>query len=118
LAREVLAVYRDEDVLGQVSRKAPRLADAAAALDGKRGVLRTRAKGMICAADLGSAGGEAGYLGEIGWRVYREGLARGAYLRPLGDTVYLAPPLNTPDEDLDRLCTCWVDSVEAALTAR
>ena len=53
-------------------------------------------------------------VGEIGWRVYDEGLARGAYLRPLGDTVYLTPPLTIGDADLDRLCAIFVDAVRAA----
>src|SRR6266700_322619 len=37
VAREVLAVYRDEDVLGQVARKAPRLAQAVADLGARLG---------------------------------------------------------------------------------
>ena len=38
-----------------------------------------------------------------GWRVFEEARSRGAYLRPLGDVVYVAPPLNIPDADLDEL---------------
>lgn len=38
-----------------------------------------------------------------GFRVFREAVARGALLRPLGNTVYWLPPLNTPLTDLDRL---------------
>jgi adenosylmethionine-8-amino-7-oxononanoate aminotransferase len=109
VAREVLAVYRDEDVLGQVARKGPRLAAAMREIQNDSNVLRTRQIGMIAAADL--AGG--GYLGGAGWRVYEEGIARGAYLRPLGDTVYLAPPLTIPDPDLDRLCAIFVDAIRA-----
>ena len=54
LAREVLAIYRDERVLDQVARKAPRhrprLRNASRELPG---VARVRAAGMIGAADLG-----------------------------------------------------------------
>ncbi len=50
----------------------------------------------------------------VGWRVYDEGLARGAYLRPLGDTAYLAPPLTIDDDDLERLCGIFRDAVLAA----
>jgi len=35
-------------------------------------------------------------------------------LRPLGDTVYLAPPLTIPDEDLGELCEVFVAAVTAA----
>ena len=74
--------------------------------------------GMMGAVDLtGHASpfeGEASdYLGALGWRVYREARARGAYLRPLGNTVYLCPPLTIPDRDLDRLLAIMLESIEA-----
>jgi adenosylmethionine-8-amino-7-oxononanoate aminotransferase len=110
VAREVLAIYRDEKVLENAQRKAARLAAAVAELRQLPSVQRVRHRGMIAAADLDAGG----YLGGLGWRVYREGLARGAYLRPLGDTVYLAPPLTISDGDLDRLCEIWIASIRAA----
>ncbi|NVJ21182.1 MULTISPECIES: adenosylmethionine--8-amino-7-oxononanoate transaminase [Myxococcus] len=100
VAREVLAVYRDEDVLGQVARKAPKVKAAfermAATLPG---LVRPRAIGMVGAVDLGGGG----YLASSGWRVYEAARRRGLYLRPLGDTVYIAPALNIPDAALDEL---------------
>ena len=65
---------------------------------GLPGVARTRALGMVGALDLA---GDAGYLARTGWRVYEEALRRGAYLRPLGNVVYVTPSLNIPDADLD-----------------
>ena len=121
VAREVLAVYRDEDVLGQVAVKSPRMTRAMERLARVPGVLRTRSIGMVAAADLGqptSAGEsleESGYLGTLGWRVYAEALSRGAYIRPLGDTVYLCPPLNIPEADLDALLAIFEESVAASL---
>src|SRR5579883_3215742 len=100
VALEVLAVYREERVLEQVARKAPVVARAFERLAGIAGVERVRSLGMIGAADLRGGGG---YLGEIGWRVYDEARARGAYLRPLGSTVYVCPPLTIDDADLERL---------------
>ena len=64
---------------------------------------------MIGALDLG----EPGYLNEQGRRVYDEALKRGAYLRPLGNTVYVTPPLNVPDADLDELLAIVGESVRA-----
>ncbi|GEN07782.1 adenosylmethionine-8-amino-7-oxononanoate aminotransferase [Myxococcus fulvus] len=100
IAREVLAVYRDEDVLGQVARKAPKVKAAfermAATIPG---LVRPRAVGMVGAVDLGGGG----YLASGGWRVYEAARKRGLYLRPLGDTVYIAPALNIPDAALDEL---------------
>jgi len=113
VAREVLAVMRDEAVLEGVPAKAARLADAAAQAGRLKGVRRPRHLGMVAAVDLA----DGGYLGDLGWRVYEEGLLRGAYLRPLGDTVYLAPPLNIDDADLEKLCSIFVDSIAAVLRA-
>ena len=100
VAREVLAVYRDEDVLGQVARKAPRVKAAFERMAGSLpGLVRPRAVGMVGAVDLGGGG----YLARSGWRVYEAARRRGLYLRPLGDTVYIAPALNIPDAALDEL---------------
>ncbi|WP_224240291.1 adenosylmethionine--8-amino-7-oxononanoate transaminase [Hyalangium gracile] len=108
VAREVLAVYRDEDVPGQVARKAPRVKAAFERMAGTiPGLVRPRAIGMVGAVDLGSGG----YLANGGWRVYEAARRRGLYLRPLGDTVYIAPALNIPDEALDALLQGVEDSL-------
>ena len=108
VAREVLAVYRDEDVLGQVARKAPRVAAAFQHMaETIPGVTRPRALGLVGAVDLGGGG----YLARGGWRVYEAARRRGLYLRPMGDTVYIAPALNLPDAALDELLA----GVEASL---
>ncbi len=122
VAREVLAIYRDEDVLGQVAAKSPRVARTIAELGAIDGVASPRALGMMGAVDLvGSAspfeGEAADYLGAAGWRVYREARRRGAYLRPLGNTVYVCPPLTIPDAELETLLDVFTESVRAALRA-
>lgn len=118
VAREVLAIYREERVLEQVAAKAPRIAAAFDALARHPGVERVRCLGMIGAADLrGGVQGDQGYLGDLGWKVYAEARERGAYLRPLGDTVYVCPPLVIGDADLDALLGILGESVRAALSA-
>jgi adenosylmethionine-8-amino-7-oxononanoate aminotransferase len=113
LAREVLAIYREEDVLAQVARKAPVIARAFNEIASIPGVDRVRSLGMIGAADLKGGGG---YLGAAGWRVFAEARARGAYLRPLGDTIYVCPPLTIEDADLAALLAIVKESVRAACT--
>ena len=116
LALEVLDVYRDEEVLARAAPKATRIAAAFAALREIPGVVRTRSLGMIGAADLAtSSGAEGGYLGQLGWQVYDEARRRGAYLRPLGDTVYVTPPLNIADAELDLLLAVLRESVTAVM---
>jgi len=115
LALEVLAIYRDERVLDQVAHKAPIIAAAFERMSKIRGVERVRSFGMTGAADL--VDGDPGYHSGIGWRVYDEARKRGAYLRPLGNTVYVCPPLVIDDADLRHLLGILEDSVVAALSS-
>ncbi len=115
VAREVLAIFKGERILERAAPKARRIAEAFARFAGLAGVARTRAIGMVGALDLAA---DASYLGTSGWRVYDEALKRGAYLRPLGDTVYIAPPLTIPDADLDELLAIVEESVDAARSRR
>ena len=119
LAREVLRVFKDEDVLAQAAGKAARLAQAFERFRALPGVVETRSLGMIGALDLAgstsaAAGGAAdSYLETHGRRVCAEALKRGAYLRPLGNTIYITPSLNIPDADLDELLGIVEESVRA-----
>jgi adenosylmethionine-8-amino-7-oxononanoate aminotransferase len=112
IAREVLAIYRDERILEAARPKAERIARCFSELGGLPGVRDCRSLGMVGALTLA---GEGGYLGEAGWRVYEQALQRGAYLRPLGDVVYVAPALNIPDADLEELLTILMSSMSAVL---
>jgi len=115
VAREVLRVFRDEDIIASAQAKAQRIERAFAEMSGWSGVTATRSLGMIGACDLE---GDSGYLSEVGWRVYAEALASGAYLRPLGNVVYVTPSINIPDEDLDRLLDILQTSVAKVLGDR
>lgn len=110
VAREVLAIYRDESILEKANAKARRLKDGFLKLAELENVRNVRSLGMIAALDLA---GSAGYLERSGWRVYDEALRRGAYVRPLGQVVYLTPPLNISDADLDELLDIVYQSVRA-----
>lgn len=118
IAREVLAIYRDEGIVERVARDAAAFDACAEVLARIPGVLRARSLGFVIAADLADPAGVEGYGGTVGWRVYAEALARGLYLRPLGNTVYACPPLNTSNADLERLFDGLEASVRAALAVR
>ena len=115
LAREVLAIYRDEAIVERVARDAELFGACARNLSNIPGVLRTRHLGFVVAADLEDASGTEGYGATIGWRVFDEAKARGLYLRPLGNTVYACPPLVTERADLQTLFEGLEESVRAAL---
>jgi adenosylmethionine-8-amino-7-oxononanoate aminotransferase len=52
----------------------------------------------------------------MGWRVYEAALRRGLYLRPLGNVVYVAPPLNIEDHDLQELLGKVREAIEEVVT--
>ena len=110
VAREVLRVFEEEEILERAKPKAERIARAFEAMRELPGVARTRALGMVGALDLE---GDAGYLAHAGWRVYDAARERGAYLRPMGNVVYVTPSVNIPDEDLDALLLAVRESIAA-----
>lgn len=111
VAREVLAVYRDEAVLDVAASRARTLSAGFARIGALAGSRDARTLGMIGAVELGPAD----YFGSLGWDVAREARARGVALRPLGNTVYVIPPLNTPELDLERMLDAVCSSIEAVL---
>ncbi len=111
VAREVLAIYHDEQVLEEAKPKAARLAKRTEDMRKIPGVSSPRALGMCAAFDVGARG----YMGMIGWQISELALGLGAHLRPLGNTVYLVPPLNIEDADLERLLDIVHESTERVL---
>jgi len=113
-----LDAYAGEGVLAQVAVEGAHLRAALAeAARDRRTLSRFRGCGMVAAVDLrGPDGGALDPALRTGYRVYREAVRRGALLRPLGDTLYLFPPLNCPRGDLDRMVAVLADSVDAVLS--
>jgi adenosylmethionine-8-amino-7-oxononanoate aminotransferase len=109
VALEVLAVYREERILERAVPKARRIAEAFRSFASLPGVATTRSLGMMGALELGGSG----YLDDVGPRLFEEARRRGAYLRPLGSTVYVTPALNVPDADLDELLGIVEETVKA-----
>jgi adenosylmethionine-8-amino-7-oxononanoate aminotransferase len=114
VALEVLRVYEEECVIERATAKAARISAAFSAFAEIPGVLTTRSLGMIGALELE---GRKGYLERGGLRVYHEALRRGAYLRPMGNVVYITPALNIGDADLDELLGIVAESVRAVTTS-
>ncbi|MCP9777678.1 MULTISPECIES: adenosylmethionine--8-amino-7-oxononanoate transaminase [unclassified Cyanobium] len=74
-------------------------------------VLRPRGLGTMAAFELDA--GENSYLNPIGKQIQRQCLEHGVYLRPLGNVVYLLPPLGSSDEQLQQ---CY-QALEQAIVA-
>jgi adenosylmethionine-8-amino-7-oxononanoate aminotransferase len=119
-ALAALDVYAEEDILAMVRARAEilhaEMADLAAA---RPALANLRAAGLVAAVDLrGPAGERLDPTLRTGRRVYREAVRRGALLRPLGDTMYLFPPLNTAPEDLRAMVAVLGESVDTILPSR
>ncbi|APS00104.1 adenosylmethionine--8-amino-7-oxononanoate transaminase [Pajaroellobacter abortibovis] len=119
LAREVLAIFRDEKILEQIKQKETLIATSMQRLQSQKGVKQTRSIGMIGAADLESTleQEEKGYLSPLGKSVHREALQRGVYLRPLGSTVFICPPLIISTSELTTLLTIFEDSIASTIAS-
>jgi adenosylmethionine-8-amino-7-oxononanoate aminotransferase len=117
VAREVLRIYDDEHVLERAKPKARAIAAAFEALTDLPNVANARSLGMIGAVDLREPGKTEGYLARAGWNVFDAARKRGVYLRPLGDVVYVTPPLNISDADLDELLGKTREAIAEAMTS-
>jgi adenosylmethionine-8-amino-7-oxononanoate aminotransferase len=71
---------------------------------------------MMAAVDLCAADGSTLDPNKrTGWHIYQAAINRGALLRPLGDTLYLFPPLNTTMTDIKHVLQVLDDSVRSVL---
>jgi adenosylmethionine-8-amino-7-oxononanoate aminotransferase len=77
-------------------------------------VRQPRCAGTMAAFDL--AIGDPSYLNPVGKQLQRLCLEQGVYLRPLGDVVYLLPPLSISDKQLER-CYGAIEQSIAELSA-
>ncbi len=113
-----LNAYAEEDVLNQVARNGPLLRQGLKQLAQQQPHYHNvRGLGMMAAVDLRRADGSPlNPANRTGWHVYRAAVERGALLRPLGDTLYLFPPLNTTPNEIAHALQALDDSVRAVLS--
>jgi adenosylmethionine-8-amino-7-oxononanoate aminotransferase len=96
IALESLALFEEEDRLGRVAGLSQLYAERLARLAAHPRVAETRTLGSMAAVELHPASA-GGYLDTLGPRLAEEALARGVLLRPLGNILYLLPPLVITD---------------------
>jgi adenosylmethionine-8-amino-7-oxononanoate aminotransferase len=117
VANAVLDVFAADDLLGRVAALGPRLHAALEAVTAGRGYLRNlRGCGMVAAVDIRAADGSArDPARRTGYAVYREAVRRGALLRPIGDTMYLFPPLTVTPDEIEEMAAILGDSLDAVV---
>jgi adenosylmethionine-8-amino-7-oxononanoate aminotransferase len=100
-----LDVFDEEQTLAKLPAKIDRLGEHLCRLAEHPHVATTRQRGLIGALELtaNKALGGAPYPFEErrAWRVSRETLAQGVWLRPLADVLYVMPPLSITLDELD-----------------
>ncbi|MBA3535230.1 MAG: adenosylmethionine--8-amino-7-oxononanoate transaminase [Tatlockia sp.] len=67
-----------------------------------------RSLGAMVAADLIDNGSK-----RLGYQLYQEALSRGALLRPLGNSLYWLPPLNSENQTIENLAEITLNSIKA-----
>ena len=76
-------------------------------------VRQPRCLGTLAAFELDA--GPNGYLNQVGKQIQRLCLERGVYLRPLGNVVYLLPPLGISDAQLEQCYGAICAAIDAVL---
>ena len=64
-------------------------------------IKKIRITGTIAAFDL-ELGNNVGYLNDIGKKIKSLSMEKGLFIRPLGNVVYLLPPICITDDQLDK----------------
>jgi adenosylmethionine-8-amino-7-oxononanoate aminotransferase len=114
-ALATLDVFDEEQTLANLPTKITRLSDHLCKLAEHPHVVRTRQRGLIAALELTpDKSSSVPYPADErrAWRVCQETLARGVWLRPLVDVLYVMPPLAISLQELDFLMDTLAVAIE------
>lgn len=115
-ALATLDVFDEERTLFQLPAKIARLNEYLCRAAEHPHLAQTRQRGLIGAMELvadQSSGLPYPVAERRAWRVCREALSRGVWIRPLGDTLYVTPPLAISLEEIDELMGPLLASISA-----
>ncbi|MFC3495145.1 adenosylmethionine--8-amino-7-oxononanoate transaminase [Glycomyces rhizosphaerae] len=101
-----LRVMGEQDVIGQAARLGERLAKLLEPVGAKEGVVEIRQLGTMIGVEVAPRGDRTGFA------VCQAARERGVWLRPLGDTVVLMPPLTLGDDETDLLVNALAEAVD------
>lgn len=102
IALECLNILEDEKIFQQVQEKESFLKQFMYEINANtQRLTNIRVLGGVIAADLKLTQKEKKL--RIGYQIFQKALEMGAWLRPLGNTIYWLPPLNTPLDILEKL---------------
>lgn len=116
-ALAALDLFEEERTLEKLPAKMDRLGEHLRALAEHPHVAGMRQRGLIGALELtADKASRTPYppAERRAWQVCREALARGVWIRPLGDTLYVMPPLAISLDELDFLMDTLAAAIDAA----
>jgi adenosylmethionine---8-amino-7-oxononanoate aminotransferase len=108
-----LDVFEQERTIERLQPKIALLAELLADVEGMPEVAEVRQKGVMVGIDLGDWDASL----QTGHRVTLEARKRGAFIRPLSNTVVLMPPLSISEDELRELVAICTASIEAAFSS-
>lgn len=100
VASASLALFDEEPVMERAAALSTALKDGFERLSTHPAIRRTRALGCLGACQIVDPATGLPHPTEArhGWRLHRRALDHGLFVRPIGDCLYLLPPLSTPPE--------------------
>ncbi len=114
LALEALNIYKEESIFEKASKLEEVMRELMDEISHETGLLKNiRALGAFVAADLDVKVGSRRW----GYEIFQEALKKGAWLRPLGNTIYWLPPLNIPLKTLVDLKNITLESIKRVLSS-
>ena len=115
VAREVLHIFQDENVLARNEVKARMISEKATKwFDGHPTVGEYRQLGMIGALELVAdqkTKTAFDWRERVGYGIYRIAIAKGVLLRPLGNVIYFMPPYVVEEEDIEKMVQVAFESI-------
>jgi adenosylmethionine-8-amino-7-oxononanoate aminotransferase len=115
-----LDVFQEEDTLRELQPKVARLGDHLSRLATHPRVADARQTGLIAGVELvKDKAREEPYASEdrVGWKVCRDVLDRGLWIRPLGDVLVFMPPLAVSLDQIDGAMGAISDGIESVTSA-
>jgi adenosylmethionine---8-amino-7-oxononanoate aminotransferase len=120
-ALATLDVFDEEQTLDQMPAKTSRLGEHLCRFAEHPHICGVRQRGLLGALELTpdkAAGGSYPTEDRTAWRVCREARTRGVWIRPLGETLYVMPPLAISLNEIDQLMETLAASFDVVTTTR
>lgn len=109
LALEMFHIFSDEKILDHVQVLGDAMRHAMQDIAEKTGKLENvRSLGAMAAAEIKNPDPNR----RIGFEIYKTAMAKGALIRPIGNTLYWLPPLNMSLETLAELKAITMEAIE------